>query len=243
MATAGKPLVLGLATRRVLSDVVTDDLRQAIVEHDLEPGRRISEDELAAQMGVSRGPIREALARLEREGLITLERHRGARVASWSEQDIEEIYSMRSVLEELAIEWACKNATAADLAEMGEVLKRYNKLTEKQRTPREVSKIDLEFHSALFAAAHHDRLFKAWEVMRSQIHAFLVYTWSQDDAVNKVFIPQWGSDHEELLEIIRTGQSKKAKLVIHEHVERGAKRVAKHFKETPSLEVPKFKKT
>ena len=160
-----KPLGLGIASRRVLSDVVTDDLRQAIVDHELEPGRRISEDELAAQMGVSRGPIREALARLEREGLITLERHRGARVASWSEQDIDEIYSMRSVLEGLAIEWACKNATVADLAAMDEVLTRYSKLTDKQRTPKEVSKIDLEFHSALFAAAHHERLFKAWEAL------------------------------------------------------------------------------
>jgi len=239
MAAINKPMGLGLATRRVLSDVVTDDLRQAIVEHDLEPGRRISEDELAAQMGVSRGPVREALARLESEGLITLERHRGARVASWSEQDIAEIYSMRTVLEELAIEWACKNATAANLTEMAEVLGRYNKLTEKQRTPREVSKIDLEFHSALFAAAHHDRLFRAWEVMRSQIHAFLVYTWSQDETVNKAFIPQWGPDHLELLEIIRAGQSKKGKLVIHAHVERGAQRVSKHFKETP---LPNFTK-
>ena len=242
MASEIKPLGLGLASRRVLSDVVTDDLRQAIVEHDLEPGRRISEDELAAQMGVSRGPIREALARLEREGLITIERHRGARVASWSEKDIEEIYSMRSVLEELAIEWACKNATVADLAAMDEVLTRYGKLTEKQRTPREVSKIDLDFHSALFAAAHHERLFKAWEVLRSQIHAFLVYTWSQDEKVNKEFLPAWGPDHLQLLEIIRTKQSAKAKTIIHDHVERGAKRVLKHFKESPGTETTKKKK-
>ena len=237
-----KPLGLGIASRRVLSDVVTDDLRQAIVDHELEPGRRISEDELAAQMGVSRGPIREALARLEREGLITLERHRGARVASWSGQDIDEIYSMRSVLEELAIEWACKNATVTDLAAMDEVLIRYGKLTDKQRTPKEVSKIDLDFHSALFASAHHDRLFKAWEALRSQIHAFLVYTWSLEDKVNKEFLPKWGPDHQELLEIIRAKQTTKAKAVIHEHVERGAQRVAKHFKESPSVNVPKKKK-
>jgi DNA-binding GntR family transcriptional regulator len=193
-------------------------------------------------MGVSRGPIREALARLEREGLITLERHRGARVASWSEQDIEEIYSMRSVLEGLAIEWACKNATDADLAAMDEVLTRYSKLTDKQRTPKAVSKIDLEFHSALFASAHHDRLFKAWEVLRSQIHAFLHYTWSQDEKVNKEFLPHWGPDHSELVEIIRAKQATKAKAVIHEHVERGARRVAKHFKESPSVSGQKKKR-
>ncbi len=237
-----KPLGLGIASRRVLSDVVTDDLRQAIVDHELEPGRRISEDELAAQMGVSRGPIREDIARLERAGFITLERHRGARVASWSEQDIDEIYSMRSVLEGLAIEWACKNATVADLAAMDEVLIRYSKLTDKQRTPKEVSKIDLEFHSALFASAHNERLFKAWESLRSQIHAFLVYTWSQDDKINKEFLPMWGPDHLELLDIIRAKQVTKAKAVIHEHVARGAKRVAKHFKESPSVNVPKKKR-
>ena len=72
---------LGLATRRVLADVVTDDLREAIVTHELQPGSRLTEDDLAAQLGVSRGPVREALLRLEREGLIHIERHRGARVA------------------------------------------------------------------------------------------------------------------------------------------------------------------
>ena len=78
---------LTLASRRVLSDVVTDDLRDAILSHDLEPGMRIAEDGLAVQLGVSRGPVREALMRLEREGLVTIERHKGARVASWTATD------------------------------------------------------------------------------------------------------------------------------------------------------------
>jgi DNA-binding GntR family transcriptional regulator len=224
-----KPLGLGLASRRVLSDVVTDDLRDAIISHDLEPGRRIAEDELALQMGVSRGPIREALLRLDREGLVTIERHKGARVASWDDTDIQEIYSMRSALEVLAIEWACKNATASDLKAMEEILNIYSKLSEKQRTPREVSRLDLEFHTALFAAAHHDRLFKTWEVLRSQIHAFLVYTWSQDGKINKVFLPQWGPDHKLFVEVIRNKQIEKAKETVLVHVERGLARVATHF--------------
>mgnify|MGYP000303341591 CR=1 FL=1 len=89
-----RPLSLGVATRRVLADEVTDDLRDAIVSHELEPGRKLTEDELAAQLGVSRGPVREALMRLEREGLVVIERHRGATIASWNRQDIEEIYSL-----------------------------------------------------------------------------------------------------------------------------------------------------
>ena len=228
-----KPLGLGLASRRVLSDVVTDDLRDAIISHDLEPGRRIAEDELALQMGVSRGPIREALMRLDREGLVTIERHKGARVASWNDTDIQEIYSMRSALEVLAIEWACKNATSADIKAMEEILDAYNKLTDKQRTPREVSRLDLEFHTALFASAHHDRLFKTWEVLRSQIHAFLVYTWSQDGKINKTILPKWGPDHQIFVEVIKKKQIDRAKEVVLEHVERGLARVSTHFVEEP----------
>ena len=78
--------------------------------------------------------------------------------------------------------------------------------------------------------------------MRSQIHAFLVYTWSQDDKVNKEFLPMWGPDHLELLEIIRAKQTTKAKAVIHEHVERGARRVIVHFKETPTVNASKKKR-
>lgn len=220
---------LSVSKRRVLADEVTDDLREAIVTHEFKPGQKLSEDLLAVQLGVSRGPVREALTRLAGEGLVTTERHRGAKVASWNRTDIEEIYSMRSVLETLAIEWACKNATAADLSEMEKTLKNYSKLSAKQRTPKEVSRIDLEFHSALFAASHHDRLIRSWEVLRSQIHAFLVYTWSQNEKINKTFLPMWGPDHEKLVEVIRQKNPVSATEIIHNHVERGFQRVVKHF--------------
>ena len=62
------------------------------------------------------------------------------------------------------------------------------------------------------------------------------------EKVNKEFLPKWGPDHQELLEIIRAKETTKAKTVIHEHVERGAKRVSKHFKESPSDKVTKKKR-
>lgn len=226
-----KANVLGLVPRRVLSDVVTDDLRDAILSHELAPGMRIAEDGLAIQLGVSRGPVREALMRLEREGLVTIERHKGARVASWTNTDLQEIYSMRSSLETLAIEWACKNATAADLVAMEEIIARYENLSERQRTPREITKIDLEFHSAVFASAHHERLNNAWEDLRSQIHALLGYTWSKNEKVNKDYRPRFSPDHREIIEVIRTSQAKKARTLIHLHIENGQKRASSHFKE------------
>ena len=228
-----RPLSLGLATRRVLADEVTDDLRDAIVSHELEPGRKLTEDELAAQLGVSRGPVREALMRLEREGLVVIERHRGATIAIWDRQDIEEIYSLRGALEELALEWACKNATSADIANMEDILKEYSSLTDKQRTPKEVSRIDLNFHSALFGAAHHERLNRSWKILRSQIHTFLSYTWSQDDSINKKFLPHWSPDHTKLLDTIKEKKVGDARDLIHSHVARGLERVVTHFEEQP----------
>jgi DNA-binding GntR family transcriptional regulator len=226
---AESSLGLGIATRRVLADVVTDDLRDAIIAHELEPGRRLAEDDLANQMGVSRGPVREALARLEREGLVVIERHKGARIASWGRADVEEIFSLRLVLEQLAIEWACKNATAADVSALESVVKEFRKLSDKQRTIKAVSKLDLEFHTAIFNAAHHDRLSRAWEILRSQIHSFLIYTWTRDELINKTLMDSWDKDHHVFVEIIKKRDIEKGLQEIKAHVERGLTRVSKHF--------------
>lgn len=226
---AESSLGLGIATRRVLADVVTDDLRDAIIAHELEPGRRLAEDDLANQMGVSRGPVREALARLEREGLVVIERHKGARIASWGRADVEEIFSLRLVLEQLAIEWACKNATAADINALESVVKEFRKLSDKQRTIKAVSKLDLEFHTAVFDAAHHDRLSRAWEILRSQIHSFLIYTWTRDELINKTLMDSWDKDHHVFVEIIKKRDIEKGLKEIKAHVERGLTRVSKHF--------------
>lgn len=226
---------LNLAKRRVLADEVTDGLREAIVSHELQPGRKLAEDELAAQMGVSRGPIREALMRLEREGLITIARHRGATVSLWSRQDIDEIYALRGALEKLAITWACKNATAADIDEMEKFINEFQKLSDKLRTPKAVSRIDLDFHTSLFKAAHHDRLFASWEVLRSQMHTLLFYTWARDIAENENARPRWATDHQELVNIIKKKNSSGSATVVNNHVEGGFARIVKHFPESSKL--------
>jgi DNA-binding GntR family transcriptional regulator len=222
-------LGLGIAARRVLADVVTDDLRDAIIAHELEPGRRLAEDDLANQMGVSRGPVREALARLEREGLVVIERHRGARIASWARTDVEEIFSLRLILEQLAIEWACKNATAADIDALESVVKEFRNLDDKQRTIKAVSKLDLEFHTKIFDAAHHDRLCRAWEILRSQIHSFLIYTWTRDELINKTLMNSWDKDHRVFIEVIKERDLERGLKEIKAHVERGFTRVSRHF--------------
>ena len=98
---------------------------------------------------------------------------------------------------------------------------------------RSGNNIDLDFHSALFRAAHHERLNRSWEILRSQIHTFLVYTWSQDDSINKKFLPHWSPDHTKLLDIIKEKKIDEAHEVIDQHVARGLERVVTHFAEQP----------
>lgn len=222
-------LGLTIAKRRVLADEVADDIRAAILSRKLKPGRKLAEDELALQIGVSRGPIREALARLEREGLVVMERHKGARVASWTITDVEEIYTMRGALEELAIEWACKNATEEQIAEMRLIIETWEKIPVKRRTSQEVSRLDLDFHTVLFKSAHHARLLFAWESLRSQMHAFLAYAMFENENSEGGYRPNWGKDHRAILDLIEERKTPAAKKAIRKHVEGGYQRVAALF--------------
>ena len=86
----------------------------------------------------------------------------------------------------------------------------YRNLEDNQRTVKTVSRLDLEFHTAIFNAAHHDRLYRAWEILRSQIHSFLIYTWAREDFLNKTMMTSWEGDHQIFLDLIMERDVEKA---------------------------------
>jgi len=220
--TPGDPgTAFGPAQRRVLADDVTDQLRDAIVTGVLSPGERLREDELAAQMSVSRGPIREAFVKLEREGLIVLERYKGARVVELYRSDIDQIFSLRTVLESLAAEWACKNASPADIDAMGAILDRFSEASPEQRTPELIAEVDIMFHDAIIQAARHDRLVRAWDGLRAQIYSFLVTRM----ALRKDYGESWEPDHREMLDHIANGRVEDAVAHVQQHVTSSYRRV------------------
>src|SRR5215212_5618908 len=116
------PLPLSPAVKRSLADDVVDRLRDAIFHGSYKPGEPLREEQLAAMLDVSRGPVREALVQLEREGLVIVRRHRGATVARLSRADLEEVYSLRLAIERLAMQRAARYAADRDFATMEEVL-------------------------------------------------------------------------------------------------------------------------
>ena len=106
-----------------LRDVVFKTLREAILRGDLKPGERLMELQLAAKLGVSRTPIREAIRMLQQEGLAVTIPRRGAEVAAMTEKDMEDVLQVREALEILAVQLASEKITKEQIAELEERLK------------------------------------------------------------------------------------------------------------------------
>ncbi|MCK2243392.1 MULTISPECIES: GntR family transcriptional regulator [unclassified Crossiella] len=185
------------ADRRGLADEVADRIRAAIFDGAFPPGAPLREVDLAARLEVSRGPIREALAKLEREGLVRTQWHRGATVTTLSAEDAEELYTLREALERLAVARFHSHATPADLAALAEIVDRMHTAA----TEHDLLRLDLEFHDTVYAATRHDRLNQAWSAIRAQIILFLL----SRIAISTDYRHQVPGEHRSLVAALRAG--------------------------------------
>lgn len=233
MSKSSLPHPLQRRERRVLTDDVADAIREAILSGKLKGGDRLIEDELAESLNVSRGPIRQAIFRLEQEGLIVHETHRGATVAQVSVADAAEIYSLRQALERLAIGSACDEATEADLAPLDAILLLFQSISRAEMTRRRVAELDINFHDALFRASHHTRLYRAWEALRSQIFVFLLLR----DGLPNDYLTSWYRDHARLLELVRARDKELAMATIELHIGGAYRRLQEHMANEQPLEI------
>ena len=159
--------------RRSLGDEVTEQIRDVILTGGLQPGDRLGEADISQRLQVSRGPVREALVRLEQEGLVAIERHRGATVVDLTRKDVLELATLRAALEQLAMEEATRSATAEDLASLHAVVDQMRSARERGADELLV-RLDVEFHDTVYKAAHHERLYAAWTTIRSQVSLALL---------------------------------------------------------------------
>jgi DNA-binding GntR family transcriptional regulator len=211
---ASQPLTAAPAVRTSLGDVVAERLREAILNDQLSPGQHLREEEISETLDVSRGPVRDALLMLEREGLVNLSRHRGATVVELSLEDLGEVYSMRSALEQLAIQLAIRRHEAGDIDRLEASLGNLQTAMRKKITEQAAARLDVDFHDAIFRAAHHDRLYKSWSNIRMQVYWFMLS--------RNVAGPEWrGSqvaNHRGLLDLILAGNEVKAADAIGAHL-------------------------
>ncbi|MFI5585845.1 GntR family transcriptional regulator [Amycolatopsis sp. NPDC051758] len=198
------------ARRRGLADEVADRIRDAVFDGGYPPGSQLREVELAEALGVSRGPVREALLKLEREGLVRSEWHRGATVTALSDVDVAELDTLRAALEQLAVALVVDRAPEDDLATIDNAVRRMERAADEH----EMVRCDLAFHDAVYAAAGHRRLREAWEGIRSQVHLFLLTRIGVDTDGYLAGIP---AEHARLAAALRARDREAALELFAEH--------------------------
>ncbi|RFC74514.1 GntR family transcriptional regulator [Streptomyces sp. AcE210] len=195
-----------------LGERVAHQLRMRIVKGELEPGTHLVEGALADSFDVSRGPIRDALRRLESEGLVE-SRRRGVFVTGLGEDDIDELFTLRESMERLALTRAIERADVPTAADRLDARVAVMAKAADDKDPTAFAEADLEFHTAFYQLAEHRRLWAAWEQYRPVFAVLLDVTNTQDRDLH----PSVDS-HADLVRVFRSRDTEQAVEMLSEHI-------------------------
>lgn len=197
-----------------LVDLVYASIRAAILRNELPPGQHLSVPEVARQLGVSRSPVREAVVRLERDGLVQSNPHRGAVVAQPDAQQLQELYEVREALEGFTARLAASRLDESEIEELRSLLQAHESALESGDLDDYVG-TDLEFHAHVRRASRNPRLIQLHEMLEAQIRVALYATASQPGNME---LAHW--EHAELLAALEAGDPGLAEERARRHVER-----------------------
>jgi DNA-binding GntR family transcriptional regulator len=204
--------------RELLPDGIANTIRQAIISGDLHPGQRLMEVELAERFGVSRAPLREALRQLVAEGLLVNLPHRGTYVRELTEEDIREIYSLRGVLEALAVKILIDTLTPDHVATLTSIIEEIKEAI-KRRDTMAIVDLDMRFHETICRLSGHSRVYEDWVRMESQLRSFFA-------AADRLYTDnQLIERHQELVDALVSGNKAKAAEVVEEHISNAVDRL------------------
>ncbi|KVF77233.1 GntR family transcriptional regulator [Burkholderia sp. FL-7-2-10-S1-D7] len=192
------------------ADAVAASLREMIVNGELQAGERLVERDLAERFGISRIPMREAIQRLEREGLLEIFRNRGAVVRMLSPSDVQEIYDMRALLEGDAIYRSVKRLDDETLARAELV----HRLLGESNVPHRQGELNREFHALLYSCCGNERQLKAIAELRSQVERY-----ERLQATLLADTPSFQVEHEAILQACRERNARGARAMTAAHLE------------------------
>jgi DNA-binding GntR family transcriptional regulator len=206
-----------------LRDLVFNTLREAILKGDFAPGERLMEKQLAERMGVSRTPIREAIRKLELEGLVIMVPRKGAEVAKVTNKDIIDVLEVRATLEALAVRLACKKMSDAELNELVEVNEEF-RIAAAQKDVETIINKDVEFHDIIFHSSDNEKLIQIINNLREQIYRFRVeYIYKMEDYNQLV------QEHDEIVNAMKERRGLDASVIALQHIENQEKSVLELF--------------
>ena len=156
-----------------LRDVVFNTLRRAILRGELKPGERLMEIQLANKLGVSRTPIREAIRKLELEGLVLMIPRKGAEVAEITEKNLRDVLEVRCALEELAVQLACERIDKRGIKELHTAADRFRDVLGSDDITQ-IAQADEAFHDVIFTATDNERLIQLLNNLREQMYRYRI---------------------------------------------------------------------
>ena len=208
-----------------LRDVVFKTLRQAILKGELEPGERLMEIQLAERLGVSRTPIREAIRKLELEGLVLMIPRKGAEVARISENNLRDVLEVRRTLEELAVDLACQRMTEDELEELKKTQELFAQAIREGDAMR-IAQTDERYHEIIYGSTKNEKLVQILNNLREQMYRYRL-EYIKDANKRHVLLVE----HEQILKALSLRHVQEAKLAIREHIDNQEITVLKNLKE------------
>jgi DNA-binding GntR family transcriptional regulator len=199
-----------------LSSGVVQAIIDGILDGQLACGQRLKETEVAKWLGVSRTPVREAFARLERQSLLRKDTSRSHIVAKWTTKDLKELASLRSALEALVVELVVPEFSDRDFEYLESVVTQMETALKRDDLNR-LFELDIQFHSYLWRAANHERLMQVFQDIQVQIYFFMRITRPGDEY-------DYPNTHRILIESFKSKDIPKARIDIQTHIQSTAER-------------------
>lgn len=221
---AGKLSKVNLNDYKPLREVIFNTLRDAIIVGELKPGERLMEVKLADKMGVSRTPVREAIRKLELEGLVNMLPRKGAHVADLSVKDIVDVLEVRATLDGLATSLSASRITDEELKELKHINSQFIGFIEKENLQGSVKK-DVEFHDIIYRSSRNDKLMQIVSNLREQVQRFRVI-YLKDYKSPKELI----KEHIDIYDAIYSRDPEKAQQVAQRHIKNQQETIIKSIK-------------
>lgn len=196
-----------------LRDVVFNTLRQAILRGELKPGERLMEIQLANKLGVSRTPIREAIRKLELEGLVLMIPRKGAEVADITEKSLMDVLEVRKALEELSVRLTCDRITKEEIGELKVAAEGFRE-TLNSDDITEIAEADVRFHDVIYAATKNQKLIQLLNNLHEQMYRYRI-----EYLKNEEVYPKLLREHDEIISRISRGEQEEAVRIVCEHID------------------------
>ena len=199
---------------RPIREIAYEVLKKAIITGEIPAGERIVETDYADRLHISRTPLREALRKLERDGLVEYVMRRGVIVHAFTTEDVEQIYTIRNCLEMLTLPDIIEKATPEDIAHLRELLAKMDELNAKNDVEA-LSPVAREFHTAITAISGKNRILRVIEGQDEYIRRFSAMAIKQEDRRNDA-----NEEHHRLVDLIEQKDLPAFEALMKQHIER-----------------------